>query len=215
MKYTVNQMPWYFRSVFWLFGYGLGFLFFLLIRVIRLSCHIKITGQENLERSSGHILAMWHHENMPAFVADIFRISKGRYILINHPAWYMKPVHIALRRLGVQKLSLGSTGCGGQKAADEVAQYLKQGWSTHINPDGPAGPPKILRRGVLHMARQSGVPIIAVKAMSPRQYVFSKTWDGKRLPLPFNAITIVYEEPIFVTEHNFEQSEKLLIEKLG
>jgi lysophospholipid acyltransferase (LPLAT)-like uncharacterized protein len=215
VPYTVENIPWYLKPGFWLFGYGLGFLFYLFVRCLSFTCRIEMRGEENLRTSPNHIFAMWHQENLPAFVVSLFRRLGGRFVMLNHPMWYMKPVHFALDRLGVEKLVLGSTGHGGRKAADQLVEFLREGWSTHINPDGPAGPPKALKKGVLHLALQSGVPIIAVKIEVQSERVLRSSWDGKRLPLPFTRITILLERPLVVTPGNFEASAARLAKALG
>lgn len=159
---------------------------------------------ENLTHSPNHILAMWHRENLPAFCADIFRITHSPFCLLNHPTWYMKPIHLVLFRLGVKQLVLGSTGFNGVKAADRVIEKLAQKFSTFINPDGPAGPPHLLRKGVLHMARQSGVPVIPVQIRVSHEWVAFWTWDGKRYPLPGSRIVVQVGAPLNVNHENFD-----------
>ena len=96
----------------------------------------------------------------------------------------MKPCHVLLRLMGVEKIILGSTGHSGRKAADQLVEYLKRGYSTVVMPDGPNGPPFILKKGILHMSLQSGVPIVAMQFISSDYFEFN-TWDRKKLSYPF------------------------------
>ena len=59
------------------------------------------------------------------------------YAFMQHPTWYMKPCHVLLGSMGVEKIILASTGHFGRKAADELVEYLKRGYSTVVMPDGP------------------------------------------------------------------------------
>ena len=215
MKVTVDHVPWFWKPAFWLYGYGLGGLFYIFIRLLYRSCRIEIVGDEHLKSSPNRIYAAWHNQNMPTFVANFFRGVGERFVLINHSAWYMKPVHLSLALLGVERLIMGSTGHGGRAAADEVVAKLIAGWSTHINPDGPNGPPRVLRKGALHMAVQSGIPIIAVQIFVSRELVLTRTWDGKRYPLPFSKLTIKLGPPIYVTESKFGAAEIKVRQELG
>lgn len=204
MSYRVDAVPWHLRPFFFIYGYGVGVLWFLAMRGLGLTIRVRHEGRERLT-DAGYVFAMWHDENLPAFVANFFRRTGRRFILINHPLWYMKPVHVMLRLMGVEKLVLGSTGHGGRAAADQVVEYLKQGISTHINPDGPAGPPKTLKKGVLHLAAQSGAKIVPVRFTCSKAKILRSTWDGKRIPMPLSRITIHYGEPLTVPPHAIDE----------
>ncbi len=133
---------------------------------------------------------------------------------MNHPAWYMKPVHVLIWLLGVRRLVLGSTGFEGKEAATELVKYLQEGYSTVILPDGPYGPPKELKKGALHMAAQSNVPLVGVQFGLSKAYVLS-SWDKKRFPYPFSQIAVRYSQPIFVRPDNLEGKARELAEALG
>ena len=133
---------------------------------------------------------------------------------MNHPAWYMKPIHVLLWLLGVRRLVLGSTGYEGREAATKLVKYLQEGYSAGIAPDGPYGPPKELKKGALHVAAQSHVPLVAVQFRLSNPYV-SRSWDKKRFPYPFSQITVKYSQPIFVTPANLEEKSRELAEALG
>lgn len=126
---------------------------------------------------------------------------------INHPAWYMKPVHLLAGFYGVTMV-LGSTGHEGKKAADELEVRLLKGHSTWMFPDGPNGPPEVLKRGVLHIAMHTGVPIVPVRIEARYALVMGWTWDKKRFPLPFSRISVRYGKPIVVTLENIVASER-------
>lgn len=115
---------------------------------------------------------------------------------MNHAAWYMKPVHITLQHfMGVERLALGSTGDGGRAALEEVVGALREGASTCITPDGPAGPAYEVKPGVLVMARQSRVPLVGIR-FSVSRSMRLPTWDRKILALPFCSIDVYFSEPL-------------------
>ena len=107
--------------------------------------------------------------------------------------------------MGVKELAYGSSGNKGKAALERVNQQLRNGYSTMINPDGPAGPPKKLKPGVLIMAKETGVPIIPVTMKSSPVWVLS-TWDKKKQPLPFSKITVKYHQPIYV-QGSFDEGD--------
>ena len=107
--------------------------------------------------------------------------------------------------MGVNELSYGSSGNKGKDALDRVLTQLKNGYSTMINPDGPHGPIKKLKPGVLIMAKETGVPIIPITMKVSSQKILN-TWDRKRLPLPFSKVIIEYHTPIHISD-NFTDSD--------
>ena len=133
---------------------------------------------------------------------------------MQHPPWYTKPVAVLLNLIGVQRFVLGSTGHDGRRAADELVTYLNEGYSTLIAPDGPSGPARTLKKGVLHMALQSGVPIVPLRVAATR-CLRSKSWDRKMQPLPFSTIHVVVGSPIVVTTSTFEATFDQLTLALG
>lgn len=188
---------------------------YLILTVLRATLRIRRIGVEHIKKDTPYIFAMWHDHNGPMFATSFFRDTGGDFILLNHPIWVMKPVHVLLRLLGVRRLALGSTGHGGRAAATEVVAALKRGCYSHINPDGPAGPPHQLKKGVLHIAAESGAAIVPVQFHCERQWVLKSSWDGKRLPLPFSRVTIQYGEPINVLRSDCDTTLFRVIEGLG
>ena len=108
-------------------------------------------------------------------------------------------------RLGGIDTILGSTGHGGRKAAEQLVRELRAGRSTGIAPDGPGGPARVLKRGVFHIAAQTGVPIVPLRFTLSRAWQLP-TWDRKRLPQPFSTITVRFGKPISVPEDSFDEA---------
>ncbi len=212
MAYRVDNIPFYLKPLFWLYGYVLGFALYVLIIMLRLTCQIKFEGAESVRGHPTVIFCTWH-ENTPSAVV-VLRRSRRLQIWMAHPAWYMEPVHVLLWLLGVKRLVLGSTGYEGREAATKLVKYLQEGYSAGIAPDGPYGPPKELKKGALHLSAQSKVPLVAVQFRLSKPFIL-RSWDKKRWPYPFSQITVKFSQPIFVTPANFEEKSRELAEALG
>lgn len=197
----VDTVPLLVRPLFLLYGWSLGILLRLMAVVIHYNCTIKFEGTD-LRAHPNYILCIWHESLIPFF--SVF-LNMENQAWMNHPAWYMKPVHVALRMAGVKHLCLGSTGNSGKEALAGVISFLKQGYSTTIASDGPAGPAYDLKPGVLFMSRDSGVPVIPVRFEMSHYFRLSK-WDRKFAPIPFSTIRVQAGPPVFVTAENMEQS---------
>jgi lysophospholipid acyltransferase (LPLAT)-like uncharacterized protein len=217
-KYRVDNVPIAFRPIFYLYGYGIGVLLFFALLLLRAAIKVEITGRENLEPHPNHIFCLWHSFVLLGLLSAVPNIPKALdrtlHAWMQHPSWYMKPVHVCLRLLGVQTIILGSTGHSGRGAADQLVEYLRRGYSTLLNPDGPQGPAFVLKKGIIHMSLQSGVPIVALQ-FSPSRFFELKTWDRKKLPLPFANIAMRITNPIQVTSDNFSEGLSAVTEALG
>jgi len=97
--------------------------------------------------------------------------------------------------LGFQPVR-GSSRRGGSKAVKEIIKLSKR-FSIGITPDGPKGPNKKIKEGLLHIAYFTHLPIISVAVDIQREKVFN-SWDKFRLPKPFSKINVSYGEPIYI-----------------
>ncbi len=209
-RYLVDDVPLVLRPFHNLFSYLFAVLVFSFARLVHLTSRIETVGREQIEDSSNHIFCYWHLFS-PMAMAAFSR--PRRHVWMQHAGWFNKHMHLVVRLFGV-KVVLGSTGYGGRAAADEIIEYLKNGYSTVVFPDAPRGPPCELKDGVLHMSQQSGVPIAPIRFKVSR-YMELKGWDRKRLPMPFGTMRVEFKGPIQVTEENFEEARERLVESLG
>ena len=211
--YRVDNVPW----VIWPFWFAIsviiGWSQYYLIHVLpHITSRVEILGKDPRQSHTPAIYAIWHSEIFALFTA--LRKMPG-LVGLNHPLWYMKPTHVLLKRFGVERLFLGSTGHSGKEAAQRLAQFLRTHQnSTFINPDGPSGPYHELKKGVLHIAAQSGLPVVAIQVRATRA-IRMGGWDRKLFPLPFSHIQVQVAEPVYVNTDNFAQAEAELKIGLG
>ena len=201
-KYTVHTIPFWLQPLLQLYGW-IGALWFAFQNfVLRSLCSIEYAGKENIERTPNHILCLWH-ENLPLFFMAHAYFHKPN-IWLTFPLWFMKPVHLMKKNIGVQELAYGASGHDGKTALKQVLTRLKEGWSTFVSPDGPKGPIKVAKDGVLIMSLKTGVPIIPMRFQVEKEWRLS-TWDKKRYPVFFSKLTVIYGQPQYVTAANFEE----------
>jgi lysophospholipid acyltransferase (LPLAT)-like uncharacterized protein len=207
----VNEVPIHIKPLFYLYGYGIAILGWIYCCIVHLTSKIKISGKEYINENVPYILCFWHQF---IFLYFVIFLRNRRHIWMQHPIWYMKPAHIFLRFIGVNKIILGSTGHAGKEAADSLIPYLRNGYSTAIMPDGPNGPPFIMKKGVLHISLQSNVPIVPMRFKASHSWEIHH-WDRRLWPLPFSTFTVEFGEAIQVTNENYEKVYDLIAERLG
>ena len=196
MKYTVQNAPFSLKQLNQLYGFVVGGLMFLTFGLIRLTQRVEYIGEKHLESSPNHIYAFWH-ENLPLHFTTNLRMKQPQ-IWLQHPMLFMKPIHVLVKLMGLTEMAYGSSGNSGKATLERVNSQLKKGYSTMINPDGPAGPTKKLKVGVLLMAKETGVPIIPVTMDASPKWILN-TWDKKKQPLPFSKITVRYHKPVYIS----------------
>lgn len=211
IKYEITNIPLWFKPFYYVSSYLGAYLIYFYKWAIQKTCKIIVEGQENVDQHSARIESVWHYKGSLYWLGlqDV-----KEYVQFSHPIWYMYKIIIALRWYGC-KVIFGSTGYGGREAADKIVEELKKGYRCCITPDGPAGPFKEIKKGVLHMSMQSGVPVIPVHCDCSRSFPIFWNWDKKRIPVFFSTITIRYQEPIFVTAENFDECQKQLAIAMG
>jgi len=203
--YRVDNVPAGWRP-FWLVGsWLLGLFCWGVWNLLNLTCRIRFEGEPPDDAAGNYICSLWHESWFLYFVT--FVRSHHRHVWMQHPYAYMKPAHVALGLAGVGIL-LGSEGEEGREAARKLTSHLRDGGSTAISPDGPHGPCHVLKKGVLHLARDSGVPILPLRFSVNR--ALHAGWDRKAVPLPGSTITVACGPPIVVTDANFEQAGQRL-----
>lgn len=94
----------------------------------------------------------------------------------------------------------GSSSRGGPQARDGLVAVTRDGYWPTVTPDGPRGPRRVLKSGVIDVARRSGVSVVPFAPVASRSWVLVKSWDQFQIPKPFSTIYVVYGDPIFIQE---------------
>jgi lysophospholipid acyltransferase (LPLAT)-like uncharacterized protein len=165
-----------------------------------------------LARRERAIVAFWHGRLLmmpfayPGQSASILisRHRDGEYI-----------TRIA-ERLGLHVVR-GSATRGGASAFRRLLESLQEGRHVVVTPDGPRGPRRRVKSGVVELSRLSGMPILPVAFGAwPRRLLNS--WDQFLSPRPFARGVYVWGEPIYVptdlTKAEAEKYQSLLAERL-
>lgn len=99
------------------------------------------------------------------------------------------------RHLGLGTVR-GSPKRGGAQA---ILELLRDGERSHwaITPDGPNGPRRQLKSGIVLLASRAGLPIVPVGVGFTRAWR-AGSWDRFAIPRPFSTVVGVLGEPLIV-----------------
>lgn len=189
------------RSLISIYGYVVAAWIGVLWVVLRLTVRVRHIHRPPDYAQQHTIDCAWHETLMPYFVGAMPHPKP--YVWMNHPAWYMRGVHVFLRWMGVHRLVLGSSGNGGRRALQELVPLIVAGSSTFLNPDGPYGPAHQVKEGVLDLSLQTGAPIVAIRVHCHRAWR-APTWDKKLVPWPGSVVELIYSAPWHATPENRE-----------
>jgi len=137
-----------------------------------------------------YLYAFWHE----GLLAPLATRPKIRVLISQHTDGEV--IAQICQRLGIGVIR-GSTARGGCQAL--LGMIRDQDETTHlgITPDGPRGPRRQLKPGVVMIASQSGLPIVPVGIGFARAWRFA-SWDRFALPIPGSTMVGVVGEPITV-----------------
>ena len=97
----------------------------------------------------------------------------------------------------------GSATRGGAKASLEMIKKIKEeNISGALMVDGPKGPNRKVKKGIIEIAKITQVPIVPVVSWSPqKRYLKFKSWDEFRFPLFGTMLVVLFDDPIYVPEN--------------
>lgn len=109
--------------------------------------------------------------------------------------------------LGKARFVRGSSSRGGVKALLQAVRIMKdERRPLAFAVDGPKGPAMIPKDGIFMMAHRAKVPIIPVRVVANKRFVFHKSWDKMQLPYPFTKVSIYFGESLFVDRETISSS---------
>jgi hypothetical protein len=161
-----------------------------LLRAFAASWRVDVRGVDAFAAGGPVLAATWHEGGLIA--AGLYR-DRGYHVLVSRSR---DGGHIAavLARLGFGESSRGSSSRAGAQALLGARRILAQGRVAGILVDGPRGPARVAKSGVISAARLAGVPVWPM-VFAGRPYLRFASWDRMRLPLPFARVVVRFGEP--------------------
>ncbi|MBM4251687.1 MAG: DUF374 domain-containing protein [Deltaproteobacteria bacterium] len=167
-------------------------------RLLLLTYRIRVVGAEErtkaeaMHAGGSFCLALWHEQ----LFASILAHRGQKFAPLASLSADGDIVTRVMARFGFQTVR-GSSSRGGPEARDQLVHMTKDGWFTAITVDGPRGPRRRVKGGIVDLARRTGVSIVPLTSTADRQWVL-RSWDQFKIPKPFARILVRYGEPIAV-----------------
>lgn len=180
----------------------LSHILYYLLRFLSLTYRFQFKGMESLKEAKGHhpkgiyIIGFWHQNIVSSALSH-----RGQKIIVMISA--SKDGELASGtavKLGYEVVR-GSSHRGGQRALKQMLRLLNDGHPAAITVDGPKGPAKTVKDGIVELARLKKMCILPLRLKTQKFWFFSKSWDQFRVPKPFTKIEVEYGNPILVPEN--------------
>lgn len=166
----------------------------LLLRLLGATWRVSTEGPDPLADGHEPVVAAFWHRNV--LIASHYYRGRGFSVAVSRSRDGDRVASL-LSALGYETPPRGSSTRGGASALLELVRQVESGTTVSIQTDGPQGPARISKVGVVSLSRLTGRPITPV-TFSARPRVRFRSWDGTLLPLPFAKVVCRYGEPLVV-----------------
>jgi hypothetical protein len=145
-----------------------------------------------VEAGRPHVFLLWHDALLPLLW---WHRGRGITIVVSEAQDGQYLAEYA-RRLGYRE-ARGSSSRGGVRALMGVVKALRAGGVAAFTPDGPRGPRREFKGGILLAAQRGGAVVVPLHAGADRAWRLA-SWDRFLVPKPFARVRIVYGHPFEV-----------------
>ena len=156
------------------------------------SCRITEFGREIEENyirrnpDKGVLYASWHR----GLFFVIYWYRNQRVVSIASASEDGELAAQAAKRFG-WITARGSSSRGGRQAYRQMEALIKQGHKGGLVADAPRGPRFVAKRGIIYLAKRTGIPIIPVIWSADRFWQL-RSWDRTIIPKPFARIVALF-----------------------
>jgi len=169
-------------------------LLFLTLR-FEIRCPLPELNSYEYDGPNRYLYSLWHDLIVfPLFVGNLKHMSTlvSRHQDGSFLAESMKLIGISAVR--------GSTKRGGTQAVRELMSVI-QDMHVTITPDGPRGPRRKIKNGIVFLASHTGRPMVPTAFSSVRFWRIRGSWTDMVIPKPFTKVYALAGEPITVPEN--------------
>ncbi len=171
---------------------NLGIKYKILIKILKtLSSTWRYEIKGEVPTQPG-IVAFWHG----------YMLAVWKYFSKYHPYAIVSPSkdgEILSNLLSEWNYSLirGSSRKKGKQALQDIVENATKNLVL-ITPDGPTGKINKFKAGAVVASQRCGSPVYLCRVKIKNMFVFHKSWDKFKFPLPFTKIILEFSNQIFV-----------------
>jgi hypothetical protein len=155
----------------------------------RLVLAAEVGGRFHQVRTSGRpaVIMSWHEALLPVLAAPGAEFRGDE-------CWARRSASGCVRPPNRPSDHPGSSSRGGARALLRAVRALREGRVVGFTPDGPRGPRRVIKPGVLLAAQRGGGVVVPVHAEAHPAWRLA-SWDTMLIPKPFAKVRIAYGAP--------------------
>lgn len=180
---TPAVVPWY--QWLWVAPFA------LLLRLWLSTLRIHANRPSVDDADGGLIIVLWHER---LFVSGLvarryFRRPVNALVSTSKDGGWL----VAFFQMMGLKSVRGSSNRRGAAALMTLTRVVKGGEHAGVTPDGPKGPVRLCKPGVVTLAKLTGRPLLLL-GLDYRSCFRLRNWDRFALPLPFSRVDVRFED---------------------
>lgn len=141
------------------------------------------------------IFAYWHSDLILVLRMGVEEVARNPIVAMASPSRDGQLVAELLSRGGMN-IVRASSDRSPMQGMREFARNLRAGQNGSMAVDGPKGPRRVVKNGIIRLAQMEGVPILPCAVGYQRKIVLN-SWDRLRIPYPFSKAAGICGEPIY------------------
>ncbi len=203
------------RIGLWCFGRLTG----VLLRLLGATWRIEVLGHDPRQTLGSRdarqpatppqLAALFHESMLPC--AWFFR-GRGYSVAVSRSR-DGDLIRATLLSLGYREPARGSSSRGGSAALRGLVRQHTEGVTVAVLVDGPRGPARVAKTGIVALGRMVDTPIQPV-AFSARPALQLGSWDRSLIPLPFARVVCAFGEPLPPAPDGDEAQEAAAAQRL-
>lgn len=167
---------------------------YFLVNSLKIVPDFTVENYKEIPRGNGPVIfSLWHGDFLSCLY--LYRYNKNIAVM----ASLSKDGDLitkSLDSLGYQTIR-GSSSRGGARVLLEAVKKIKEGVTVAFTIDGPKGPAREVKPGIIKLAQKTGVPIVPL-CLAYQKALKLHNWDGTRIPLPFSKCVIHIGKPLTI-----------------
>lgn len=191
-KYSLLQKS--IRPVYWFLS--------LYAKTLRLRVENDEVFMRHIETGGRVVFASWHQRFFGGFfIPRIYGFPHCIMISRSRDGDFVAGVvaHIGWRAIR------GSSSLGGREALQQMIDSLMQYRVGGHIVDGPLGPPRVIKPGLISLAQRTGAAICPAYVSYENPWIFN-SWDRFMAPKPFSRVLLRFERELTVVPPDLDES---------
>ncbi len=169
---------------------------FIVTAIFKIKRHFYDCKVINYPKNTNCLFALWHSRQCGVY--GIPEREKLHCLISKSKDGEI--IAMAAEAIGIKTVR-GSQRRDGAEASLKILDILKEGNNVAITIDGPNGPKEVVKKGIVEIAKLSGIPIVPFAWHNPgRGFIKLKTWDEFCFPLFCKKLCLLCGDPIYVNK---------------